>query len=152
MRAVGYRRVSSKNQVGGWERQDSEIRKYAEKNRLDLAYMTGDFGRSGYKEKRIGLEEALELIKRDDIGALIVESRDRLSREGIEELRKIEALISDAGCVLLVIEKPSPEFVASVMELMVQVCRQPSWVESLPEAEFALLYQACVNRAEGKTT
>ena len=84
MKAVGYIRVSSKEQARsglGLEAQQQHIEQYAKTNGLQLAGIFSDPGISGAKpiEKRPGLQQAIGATRRG--WQLVVSDIDRLARD-----------------------------------------------------------------------
>ena len=80
---IGYVRVSSIDQVDGYSlsEQEDRIKRFAEANHLIVVQIFSDKGRSGRSILgRPGLIEALRLVLRGGIGAVIVHRDDRLSR------------------------------------------------------------------------
>lgn len=87
MRAVGYVRVSTEEQVqegNGLEIQRSEITSYCKKNRIELVEIFEDAGISGSNglDKRAGLKAMFEYLQEHkDIDTVVVYKYDRLSRD-----------------------------------------------------------------------
>lgn len=86
MKVVGYLRVSTDRQVEeglGLEIQEHSIRNWIMGNGHELAGFTRDEGQSGSNgiETRIGLGEALELLRNGSAQGLAVARLDRLARD-----------------------------------------------------------------------
>lgn len=96
MRVVGYLRVSTDRQAEeglGLEIQEASIRTWAEDNGHEIVDMFRDEGLSGSNgiDTRIGLADALGVIRQGNAGALVVAKLDRLARDLIVQ----EQLLAD---------------------------------------------------------
>lgn len=83
MRAIGYARVSSEDQVRGGvslEMQDEKIRAYADLHDLDLLDVVADAGLSAKSLDRPGLIGVLARLDSGEAGTLVVFKLDRLTR------------------------------------------------------------------------
>ena len=83
MRAVGYIRVSTEQQVekkNSLEAQKDNIREYCEKKNWKLVDIYTDGGLSGGTSDRPAYQQMLEDLKNDKFDAVIVTKIDRLSR------------------------------------------------------------------------
>lgn len=83
MRAVGYVRVSTEEQVRqgiSLDAQRERIRLYANLYDVDIVEVYGDEGSTGYKLGRRGLQASLGAIEDGDAEAIIISQIDRLSR------------------------------------------------------------------------
>lgn len=80
MRAVGYIRVSTDEQVNGPKAQADALAAWCARNGVELVAVHHDHGVSGGAEldKRPGLLAALDELERGDV--LLVAKRDRLAR------------------------------------------------------------------------
>lgn len=103
-KAIGYIRVSSDKQVKegqGLEVQEKSIRNYCKENNIKLLDIFADEGISGAEdlEKRLGLGEALNLIKDgpQKIDMVIVQKLDRMARDTIL-LGYLEFELRKANC------------------------------------------------------
>jgi site-specific DNA recombinase len=95
MRAIGYVRVSTEEQVRegiSLENQRMKIKAYCELNDLELVEILEDAGKSGKDLNREGVQFLLEKMKRRDIDALVVYKLDRLSRRVIDTLKLMELI------------------------------------------------------------
>jgi DNA invertase Pin-like site-specific DNA recombinase len=86
MRVVGYLRVSTDRQADeglGLEVQEAAIRSWAKASGHRIIKVCRDEGISGSNgiETRVGLAEALELLKSGESGGLVVYKLDRLARD-----------------------------------------------------------------------
>lgn len=85
MKAYAYVRVSGKGQVGGdgFTRQEEAIRRYAEKNKIEVMGVFKEEGISGTKGEadRPAFQEMLSEILKDGVRTVVVEGLDRLARE-----------------------------------------------------------------------
>ncbi len=103
MKAIGYVRVSSDDQIHGHgiPRQQQAIQDYCKRNELDLIEVLVDDGYSAHKGEHLTKGEFGRFLKRADKGehfgyALVTENQDRLSRL---------ALLSDTTALLSRIHK-----------------------------------------------
>jgi DNA invertase Pin-like site-specific DNA recombinase len=103
MKAIGYVRVSSDDQIHGHgiPRQRQAIEDYCKRNDLDLIEVLIDDGYSAFKGEHLSKGEFGRLLKKADKGeysgnALVTENQDRLSRL---------ALLSDTTALLSRIHK-----------------------------------------------
>src|SRR5438309_11179607 len=85
VRAIGYRRVSTDEQVqgNGLEVQEQAIRWYCTDNDLNLIEVTSDEGISGSNglDARVGLASALARLEAGEADCLVVYRLDRLARD-----------------------------------------------------------------------
>ena len=85
LRAIGYRRVSTDEQVqgSGLEIQELAIRRYCKDNELRLVDVASDEGISGSNglEARVGLASALARLEAGEADCLVVYRLDRLARD-----------------------------------------------------------------------
>ena len=83
--AVAYLRVSGKSQIDGFgfDRQEENIKRFAEENKYNLVEIFKEEGVSGTTEEddRPAFQEMVVQIIRDKIGYVIIEGMDRLARE-----------------------------------------------------------------------
>src|SRR5260221_5849743 len=103
MKAIGYVRVSSDDQIHGHgiPRQQQAIQDYCKRNELDLIEVLVDDGYSAHKGEHLTKGEFGRFLKRADKGehfgyALVTDNQDRLSRL---------ALLSDTTALLSRIHK-----------------------------------------------
>lgn len=82
IKVVGYARVSTKEQAGGFspDAQAEKIRKYCDLHGLDLVGVEVDPGRSGKDLDRPGIRAALARLESGEAGGLVVAKLDRLTR------------------------------------------------------------------------
>ena len=103
MNAIGYTRLSSKDQSKSLEYQESTIRDYCRRNGLDVLDIFTDNGKSSYTFDRpdyLALEAYLKKIK-GKCQFLIVLDHDRFSRNLPEALMKIAELEKKYGVKVL---------------------------------------------------
>lgn len=103
MNAIGYMRLSSKDQSKSLEYQESSIREYCKRNKLGVLGMFKDNGESSYTFDRPDYK-ALEAYLRKYKGEcqyLIVLDHDRFSRNLPEALMKIAELEKKHGVKVL---------------------------------------------------
>lgn len=85
IRAIGYRRVSTSEQVqgNGLEVQEQGIRRYCKDNNLRLLEVVGDEGISGSNglDARVGLASCLVRLETGEADCLVVYRLDRLARD-----------------------------------------------------------------------
>ena len=81
--AIGYRRVSSRDQVNGTGlgRQATQIKKFASENVFQLERIFTEKGISGVVEKRPAFSEMIAYADAHDIKIIIIEDMTRLARE-----------------------------------------------------------------------
>ena len=82
-KAIGYRRVSSRDQVNGTGlgRQATQIKKFASENAFHLERIFTEKGISGVAEKRPAFSEMIAYADAHDIKIIIIEDMTRLARE-----------------------------------------------------------------------
>lgn len=102
-KAVIYARVSSADQKEDLERQVEVIRRFAEKEGLDVLEVVTDIA-SGLNGKRKGLRRLYELIREKKIGKVLITYKDRLTRFGYEHL---EEFFSSYGVDIICLYKQS---------------------------------------------
>ncbi len=95
-KAVGYIRVSTTEQVSGFglELQEEAIRSYCRSQGFSLVEVLRDEGLSGSNglERRVGLAEALALLKCGEANVLVVYRLDRLARDLILQETLVQRL------------------------------------------------------------
>jgi DNA invertase Pin-like site-specific DNA recombinase len=128
-KAIAYVRFSSDEQVDGnsIERQEGNIRRYAERADLNLVEILVDDGFSASKGHHIskgkfGSVFPANLAKYKN-HALIVEELDRLDRRGIEETRELLATILRAGIEIHVTQenrviRDTNDFISALLNLV----------------------------------
>jgi DNA invertase Pin-like site-specific DNA recombinase len=97
MKAVGYTRVSTEDQVKegiSLDAQKAKIEAYASINSLELLEIICDEGASGKSLEREGIVRLLELVDAGEVVAVIVYKLDRLSRKTLDTLSLIESFES----------------------------------------------------------
>jgi DNA invertase Pin-like site-specific DNA recombinase len=102
MKAIGYIRVSSDDQIQGHgiPRQREAIEEYCRKSDLQLVEVLVDDGFSAYKGDHLTKGKFGELLKkaaRYREWALVVENQDRISRQGIVKSGTLLTQLSEAG-------------------------------------------------------
>jgi len=85
---LGYVRVSSSTQRDDLERQKQLMAKYAKERNYGEIQILSDIG-SGLSEKRKGLLKLLEMVSERKVSKVIVAYSDRLTRFGLEALRRL---------------------------------------------------------------
>ena len=82
-RAIGYRRVSSRDQIQGTglDRQSTYIKKFALENAFQLKRIFTEKGISGVVEKRPAFSEMIAFADAHNIKIIIIEDMTRLARE-----------------------------------------------------------------------
>ncbi|MFC1835040.1 recombinase family protein [Thermodesulfobacteriota bacterium] len=102
--ALGYIRVSTDEQVENGvslDMQRAELRKYCNREKLDLVGIEQDEGLSGKSiEGRPGVQRILQAVDSKEVDAVVVYKSDRISRDGIESLQ-IEKLFLKRGVAYL---------------------------------------------------
>jgi DNA invertase Pin-like site-specific DNA recombinase len=97
--AVAYIRVSTTEQLKGFglEVQEKAIRDFCESEGMKLVGVFRDEGQSGSNglESRVGLAEALAMLKEHDSTQLVVYRLDRLARDMILQETLVERLRSE---------------------------------------------------------
>jgi len=103
MKAVGYVRVSTEEQVRGGvslDMQRAKIRAYAALEGLQLVEIIADEGISGCSIKiRPGIQRVLQLVRERQVEAVIIYKLDRLARNTLETL-EIARLMDQKGVAL----------------------------------------------------
>lgn len=95
MKAVGYVRVSTEEQaISGLSlsHQKEKIGGYGKLHDLVISKIISDHGQSGATMDRAGLQSILGMVRRREIGAVVVLKLDRLSRSQKHILEMIELL------------------------------------------------------------
>lgn len=93
MRAIGYTRVSTEEQVKegiSLEVQEDKIKKYADLHNLELIDLISDEGKSGKDLNREGIQKIITLCEERTINHLIVYKMDRLTRRTLDLLTLVE--------------------------------------------------------------
>jgi len=102
MRAVGYIRVSTEDQVKGvsLDAQEAKIREYCRYKDLELVEILRDAGISGSKNRnREGFATIFSRIEQNGISAVVIYSLDRLSRDMLT-LLAFERLLNECDIKL----------------------------------------------------
>ena len=83
MNALGYRRVSSRDQINGTGlgRQSTQIKNFAREKKFTLERIFTEKGISGVVEKRPAFSEMIAFADAHDIKIIIIEDMTRLARE-----------------------------------------------------------------------
>jgi len=89
--ALGYRRVSSREQVNGTGlgRQATRITKFSEINKFKLEKIFTEKGISGVVEKRPAFSEMIAYADAHDIKIIIIEDMTRLARELLLQMQGV---------------------------------------------------------------
>jgi DNA invertase Pin-like site-specific DNA recombinase len=97
-RAVGYLRVSTDEQSLGPAAQHDALVRWCRAHQIELVDVHQDLGVSGGAplDKRPGLLGALDAMKRQDAGVLLVAKRDRLARD-VVVAAMVERLVERGG-------------------------------------------------------
>ena len=107
MKAIGYIRVSTEEQAKEGVSLDNQVERiqgYCQYRELELTDILRDEGVSGGKNRnRDGFEKILERVRHDGLGAIVVYSLDRLSRDMLT-LLAFERLLSEYDIELHTIE------------------------------------------------
>jgi site-specific DNA recombinase len=107
MKAIGYVRVSTEEQAKdgvSLDNQKDKIRNYCQYKGFSLAQIIEDAGISGGKNKaRAGFVELLDRIESNEIGAVILYSLERLSRDMLT-LLALEKLLDEKDLELHTVE------------------------------------------------
>lgn len=93
MEAIGYVRVSTEDQAKegvSLDNQEAKIKNYASLNDLDLVEIIRDEGASAKSLDREGMTRLLDMVKDNQVEAIVVYKLDRLSRKTIDTLNLIE--------------------------------------------------------------
>jgi len=101
-RAVGYIRVSTRDQADNGHSLDAQrakIEAYATLHGLDLSATIMDEGQSAKSLDRPGMERLLTMIRRRDVGCVVVAKLDRITRS-----------VRDLGELIELFEKHGVEF------------------------------------------
>lgn len=100
--AVAYIRVSTDEQENGPEAQRAQLEAFARKKRLIITAWCSDIGVSGAAkiDERPGLMQALEAVRENRAGVLLVAKRDRLARDRMAALL-IERLASEVSAKIV---------------------------------------------------
>lgn len=103
MNAIGYMRLSSKDQSKSLEYQESSIKEYCRRNKLELSGLFKDNGESSYTFDRPDYKALEDFIKKykGRCQYLIVMDHDRFSRNLPEALMKIAELEKKYGVKVL---------------------------------------------------
>lgn len=106
MRAIGYTRVSTREQATGGvslEAQERMLRDDAERRGWDLVGVYSDVASGKTTRGRNGLEAALEAVREGRAEALLVSKLDRLSRD-VEDFAGILKRFTAKGWGLIVLD------------------------------------------------
>ena len=93
MKTVGYIRVSTEDQRDhgvSLEAQEEKIKMYCQLNGLELSDIVSDTGSGKSTEKRLGLQQILDLIADKKINNVVVIKIDRLTRSTIDLLNLVK--------------------------------------------------------------
>lgn len=93
MRAVGYIRVSTEEQAThgiSLEAQREKIQAYAVTKDLEFVGIVEDAGKSAKNLKRPGVQKVLNMVRRKEIGAVIIVKLDRMFRSTRDALDTAE--------------------------------------------------------------
>lgn len=81
-RVIGYRRTSTRKQMGSWHEQQRTLEHECAVRGLEIVRVEGDCGVSGFVGRggRPGLRRALHALDTEDVVAVVVTWYDRLGR------------------------------------------------------------------------
>lgn len=85
-----YLRTSTERQSKGLESQRLALETYLEQQQINNFYVFEDFGVSGAKSKRPGLEKLMFAVRRGEVSKVVVYSFSRFSRSVSHLLRSLE--------------------------------------------------------------
>lgn len=105
--AVGYIRVSTDEQKLGPEAQERAIRGWCEKHDIHLVSLHLDNGVSGglELEKRPGLVQAIDAVKKEGAIYLVANKRDRVARDR-EVIGTLGLMLRRMGCTIQTTDRP----------------------------------------------
>jgi len=97
-RAIGYVRVSTDGQEHGVKAQRDALESWAERNGVHVSRVELDLGVSGGAplDRRPGLLSAIDAIREESAGILLVAKRDRLARD-VVVAAMVERLVAREG-------------------------------------------------------
>jgi len=117
-KAVIYARVSSADQKEDLERQIEVLRKFAEKEGLEVLEIITDIA-SGLNRKRKGLKRLFELVKKREIGKVLITYKDRLTRFGYELMEEFfKSYGVDIVCLYKQSKTPHEELVEDLISIV----------------------------------
>jgi DNA invertase Pin-like site-specific DNA recombinase len=116
MKAIGYTRVSTDEQLagGGLEIQQQAIRKFCRDNKTRLVDIATDAGISGSNglDKRLGLAAALVRLEAGEAECLVVYRLDRLARDFVLQ-EMLMSRLNDAGTPVLSVTEPDVDTISA---------------------------------------
>ena len=91
MLSIGYRRVSSRDQISGTGlgRQSTQIKNFAREKKFTLERIFTEKGISGVVEKRPAFSEMIAFADVHDIKIIIIEDMTRLARELLLQMHSL---------------------------------------------------------------
>jgi len=127
LRVIGYARRSTPNQPSSLSRQREDIKRYCRTRNLHLVdsfYETKSGALPPMTEPgqrrtkvRIGLGRVLALVNSGFCDGVVVESRDRLSREGMPN-----GMVTEQACKrLFIVEPPNTRIVCAVLRALARL-------------------------------
>jgi len=117
-KAVIYARVSSADQKEDLERQIEVLRKFAEKEGLEVLEIITDIA-SGLNGKREGLKRLFELVKNREIEKVLITYKDRLTRFGYELMEEFfKSYGVDIVCLYKQSKTPHEELVEDLISIV----------------------------------
>ena len=117
-KAVIYARVSSADQKEDLERQIEVLRKFAEKEGLEVLEIITDIA-SGLNRKRKGLKRLFELVKNREIEKVLITYKDRLTRFGYELMEEFfKSYGVDIVCLYKQSRTPHEELVEDLISIV----------------------------------
>jgi DNA invertase Pin-like site-specific DNA recombinase len=144
IRGALYVRVSTKEQTT--ENQERELRKWAERLRLEVVAVYADT-MSGARNDRTGLAEVLTAAHRREFDVLLVWALDRVSREGIGRMVGYVEQLRAAGIRVLSHQEPWLDTGGPVGELVLAVF---AWVAKQERQRIGERVRAGQARARAK--
>ena len=114
---VGYARVSSSDQKHLLQGQSSRLWRYAGENGIAMDRVVEEVA-SGLNDRR---KKLLSLLSDSDVGWLVVEHRNRLSRFGVG---MVDAMLKARGGGLIVVDETEvdDDLVRDMTEIMTSFC------------------------------
>lgn len=142
MKAIGYTRVSTSDQVDNGvslDAQEQKIRQYAALYGFDLVEVVVDAGVSAKTLNRLGVRRVLDAMRTGSVDAVIVAKLDRLTRS-VRDLAELVELSNERGVALVsVAEKLDTGSAAGRMVVNIMGCVSQWEREAISERTSAAL-------------